>query len=727
MLSGAQSISGTAYSRAARRALLIRNPTERWWGGLRVFPGVYAHSMPLNQAPKSPKPVLCLLTAAAALSAQPITQLPYSPSLDLTSMDTSAVACENFYQYACGHWNKNNPIPPDQGSWNVYSKLEYDNERFLWGLLEEAAKPSPSRTAVEQKIGDFYYACMDEAAIEKAGITPIQARLDRIAAIRSMADLSRVVTAEHSLGAGGSLLFGFGSDQDFEDAQSVIAFASRGALGLPDRDYYTKTDAKSVEIRAKYIEHMTRMFGMLGDDPAAAQTHAGQVMAIETELAKSMLTRVEMRNPHNLLHKYTPAQFKALTPSLDWDQFFPAQSVPEMKTIDVTEPAFYQTLEKQLQAHGIEEWKSFLRWNLIRGSSSALSSPFANAHFDFYSKYLRGVPQMQPRWRRCVEWVDGDLGEALGQVFVAKTFTPDTKARTVAMTKEIEDAMQRDLETLPWMSDETKKRALVKLHAVVNKIGYPDKWRDYSSVEITRGDFFGNNQRADRFEYRRQIAKIGKPLDRGEWGMTPPTVDAYYNPQMNDINFPAGVLQPPLFDPKMDDAPNYGNTGATIGHELTHGFDDEGRQFDAEGNLKDWWTPQDAAEFQRRADCVADQYSQYTIVDDIKINGKLTLGEDTADLGGTLLAYFAWKHATSGMDLQPRDGFTPDQRFFIGMAQWACGYTRPELKREYALTNPHSPEEYRINGVVSDMPEFAKAFGCKTGQKMVRAKPCRVW
>jgi endothelin-converting enzyme/putative endopeptidase len=350
-----------------------------------------------------------------------------------------------------------------------------------------------------------------------------------------------------------------------------------------------------------------------------------------------------------------------------------------------------------------------------------------NANFEFYSKYLRGVPEQQPRWRRCVRWTDRDLGEVLGQVFVARTFTPETKARTVAMTKEIELAMENDLKQLPWMGDETRKRALEKLHSIVNKIGYPDKWRDYGALTISATDFGGNVLRSSQFEDRRQLAKIGKPLDRTEWGMTPPTVNAYYNPQMNDINFPAGVLQPPLFDSKLDESPNYGNTGSTIGHELTHGFDDEGRQFDAEGNLKDWWTAKDGAEFDRRAKCISDQYSGYIAVDDIHINGKLTLGEDVADLGGTMLAYYAWKHATEGTPQPTLDGLTPDQRYFVGMAQWACGEVRPEMKRERALTDPHSPLEYRVNGVVSNMPEFAHAYGCKAGQSMVRENACRVW
>jgi len=642
-------------------------------------------------------------------------------------MDTSVQPCEDFYRYSCGNWSKKNPIPADQASWDVYGKLAYDNERLLWGILDQAAKGGVGRGDSERKIGDYFQACMDEPAVERAGLQPIASALKRIAAIQSLADLAKAVTAGHADGTGSGTLFNISSDQDLENSQSVIAFANRGALGLPDRDYYTKTDAKSVEIRKKYVAHMASVFELLGDSAYNAASKARLVMAIETELASSMLTRVELRDPHKLLHKMDRKAFQALTPSFAWDGFFPALGLEGAQTMNVTEPAFYQALEKSLRAHKIADWRAFLRWNLIRDASPYLSSAFVNANFEFYSKYLRGVPEQQPRWRRCVRWTDRDLGEVLGQVFVAKTFTPETKARTVAMTKEIELAMENDLKQLPWMGDETRKRALEKLHSIVNKIGYPDKWRDYSALTISPTDFGGNVLRASQFEDRRQLAKIGKPLDRTEWGMTPPTVNAYYNPQMNDINFPAGVLQPPLFDSKLDESPNYGNTGSTIGHELTHGFDDEGRQFDAEGNLKDWWTAKDGAEFDRRAKCISDQYSGYIAVDDIHINGKLTLGEDVADLGGTMLAYYAWKHATEGTPQPTLDGLTPDQRYFVGMAQWACGEVRPEMKRERALTDPHSPLEYRVNGVVSNMPEFAHAYGCKAGQSMVRENACRVW
>ena len=670
-------------------------------------------------------PALVLLAPWLMLAQdQPLTSLPYTPSLETKFIDRAVDPCVDFYQFACGKWNALNPIPADQPRWDVYSKLGTENQRFLWGVLEDAAKPV-SRSANQQKIGDFFASCMDESAVERAGAAPLKTDLDAIAALKGVADLPPLLGRLHM--ADNAALFGFGSNQDFADSSQVIAFADAGGLGLPDRDYYVKTDSKSVEIRARYVEHVAAMFRLLGDSAATAGAEAQTVMDMETALAKASLTRVEKRDPYNLFHKLTRADVLALTPTFHWADYWSAIGLPAPAVVNVTEPAFFKEVEHELATRPIADWKTYLRWHVAHSKAAFLSTAFVQANFDFYSKYLRGVTEMQPRWKRCVRYVDQDLGEALGQVFVERTFTADTKARALAMLKQIEQAMETDLNQIAWMSAETKQQALVKLHGVVNKIGYPDKWRDYSAVNVVRGDFLGDVNRAARFESKRQLDKIGKPVDHTEWGMTPPTVNAYYDPQMDDINFPAGVLQPPLYDPKMDDAPNYGNTGATIGHELTHGFDDEGRQFDAKGNLKDWWTKQDADAFNTRTACVVNQYAQYTVVDDIKINSKLTLGEDVADLGGTLLAYMAWKEATKGQDLKPIDGFTPDQRFFIGMAQWACGDERPENKRMNAITNPHSPDKYRINGVVSDMPEFSKAFACKSGQAMAPVNACRVW
>jgi endothelin-converting enzyme/putative endopeptidase len=668
-----------------------------------------------------------ILAFASGLSAQdrPLAALPYTPSLEPSIMDRSVDPCTDFFRYACGNWNKLNPSPADEARWDVYSKLQTENQRYLWGILEEASKPAPGRTPEQQKIGDYFAACMDEAAVEKAGAAPLNNELAAIGALKSVSEVAALLGRQH-LG-NSTALFGFGSSQDFADSSRIIAFATAGGLGLPDRDYYVKDDAKSQEIRARYLGHVAAMFQLLGDAPGAAAAEAQTVMAIETALAKASLTRVELRDPYKVFHKFTRAKLADLTPSFRWPAYWTAVGLRAPAELNVTEPAFYAEVERQLKTRGLADWKVYLRWHLAHAKAPYLSSPFVQANFEFYSKFLRGVAEMQPRWKRCVRYVDRDLGEALGKVFADKTFTADAKARALEMTRQIEAAMETDIRQLSWMGDATKKQAFEKLHTIVNKIGYPDKWRDYSSVAIARDDFLGDVNRAAIFEFKRQLAKIGKPVDRTEWEMTPPTVNAYYNPQMNDINFPAGVLQPPLFDPKMDDAPNYGNTGATIGHELTHGFDDEGRQFDAKGNLRDWWTKKDADEFVKRAACVSDQYAQYTVIDEIKINSKLTLGEDVADLGGTILGYMAWQAASQGQDLKPIGGFTPEQRFFIGMAQWACGDDRPESKRVNAITDPHSPPEYRINGVVSNMPEFGKAFACKPGQPMVRVPACRVW
>jgi putative endopeptidase len=682
--------------------------------------------------------VLCMVATAFSQSApskptganapkRPLQELPYTPSLDIPSMDKTADPCVDFYAYTCGGWMKNNPIPPDQARWNVYSKMEDENQQFLWGILEAAAKPAANHSAVDQKIGDYFGACMDESAVEKAGAAPLKKDLAAIDALKSTAELALLLTRLHLSSSGSGLVFGFGSNQDFKDSNQVIGFADQGGLGLPDRDYYTKDDAKSKETRAKYVEHVQKMFELLGDKPEVAKANSETVMRIETALAKSSQTRVERRNPYNLDHKMKVEQLTAMTPSFAWKQYFDGQGLPNLQELNVASPDFFKQLEVQLKAESLPNWKAYLRWHLANANAEYLSSKFVQADFDFYRKYLRGVSEMQPRWKRCVNWVDRDLGEALGQAFVKKTFGPEVKQRTVDMTDQIEKAMESEIKAIDWMTDATKQKALQKLHGMVNKIGYPDRWRDYSGISVVRGDFFGNVTRSTVFESKRQLAKIGKPVDRGEWGMTPPTVNAYYNPQMNDINFPAGVLQPPLFDFKMDDAPNYGNTGQTIGHELTHGFDDEGRQFDAKGNLSDWWTKEDSERFEKRASCVSDQFSQYTIVDDIKINGKLTMGEDVADLGGTRLAYIAWKNAIAGKTLMPVDGFTPDQRFFIGVAQWACANQRPEDLRVSAITNPHSPEKYRVNGLVSNFPEFQAAFSCKADQPMVNKNMCRVW
>jgi endothelin-converting enzyme/putative endopeptidase len=674
--------------------------------------------------------LLAVVLAAHAADERPLDALPYTPSLDVTAMDRSADPCDDLYRYACGAWTQANPIPADQSRWSVYAKMANENQRYLWGVLAKLGDATAERSPAQAKLGDYFATCMDEAAVQAAGLKGLQPLLDRIGALRSKRDLPGLL-AELQLAAGNDrLFFGFSAGQDFADATRQIAFASAGGLGLPDRDYYLKRDARTLKIRQAYEAHVAQVFTLLGEPAAAASAAARSVLATETVLARASLSKVDKRDPYKTFHVVDARGLKALMPGFDWASYQAALgTAPWHARYNVTEPAFFKALGARLQAMSLADLRHYLRWQLASSLSPALDNGFVQANFDFYGQTLTGTPQLKARWKRCVQLVDLQLGEALGQEFVARNFTPEIKAATVQMTDEVEAAMARSIDALTWMSAETKARAHAKLKAIVNKVGYPERWRDYSAFAVQRGDLLGNVVRGNAFEARRRLAKIGQPLDRGEWGMTPQTVNAYYDAQMNDINFPAGVLQPPLYDPKMDAAPNYGNTGGTIGHELTHGFDDEGRQFDAQGNLKNWWTKKDGQEFEKRAACVADQYASYTVVDDIKINSKLTLGEDLADLGGLVLAWEAWKAHMVGKAADSRDGLTPEQRFFVGFAQWDCADARPEHLRVQAKVDPHSPAKWRINGVVVNMPEFEKAFNCKPGAQLVKpaGQHCKVW
>ncbi len=651
--------------------------------------------------------------------------MPYSPSLDITSLDRTVDPCNDFYKFSCGGWQKRNPIPADQSGWSVYAKLANDNQQFLWGILADDAKAA-NRTPVQQKVGDYFAACMNTAAIDAAGSKPIADALARLNALQSRAGIVKALVQLHHLTAG-SFFFGSGTGQDAVDSSLIIVELGAGGLGLPDRDYYLKTDDKSVKLREQYVAYIQKLMTLAGEDAATAKADSAAILRIETALAKASLTRVERRDPHKTYHIETLAELSAQVPAIDWADYFTVQGAPGVKKLNVSQPEFMKAVQTELATEDVAALKAYLRFHLLTSAAPYLAHPFEQASFDFYSTTLRGTPAMPPRWKICTRGVDRNLGEALGQEFVRRTFSADMKARTELMTAQIETAMQQEIQGLTWMSPATKAEALRKLHAIRNKIGYPATWRDYTALEVKPDDYFGDVTRAYRFEDAREWAKLGKPVDLNEWGMTPPTVNAYFNPQMNDINFPAGVLQPPLYDPKEDDAPNYGNTGATIGHELTHAFDDEGRQFDAKGNLRDWWTPEDAKGFEDRINCIRDQYASYVVVDDLHINSKLTNGEDVADLGGTLIAYIAWQKQTAGQKLVSADGFTPDQRFFVGMAQWACENERPEVERLHVATDPHSPGFARINGVVSNMPEFQKAFSCKAGQPMVHTPTCRVW
>jgi putative endopeptidase len=642
--------------------------------------------------------------------------------IDPAAMDQKAPACTDFYQFVCGGWMASHPLPSDQARYGRFDELQERNNAVLRDILEAAASSPTDPDAT--RIGDYYGSCMDESAIAAKGTTPLKDDADRIAALAGPADLPPLVADFHRKGVG--VLFRFGSSPDFKNASTVIADADQGGLGLPDRDYYVKDDANSKKLRTEYTAHVGRMLRLAGDAPAAADEGAQAVMRIETALARAALDRVSRRTPSNVYHKMPLDEVKALMPAFNWAVYLREVQAGSIDVVNVSEPDFMRAVNQVVTSTPLPDIKAYLRWHLLDASAEFLPTPFVDENFAF-RRTLTGAKELRPRWKRCVDYTDGDLGEVVGKAYIARTFGPEGKDRTVKMVEAIERAMGRDIETLGWMSDATRKQAELKLAAVANKVGYPEKWRDYSALKIVRGDALGNSQRANEFEFARQLNKIGKPVDKTEWQMTPPTVNAYYNPLENNINFPAGILQPPFFNKAADDAVNFGAAGAVVGHELTHGFDDQGRQFDAEGNLRDWWTPADAKAFEERAACIANEYSGYTAVADVKLNGKLTLGENAADNGGLRLGWMALTDSLAAKPLGPADGFSPEQRFFIGWGQLWCENKTYESARMGATTDPHSPGRYRVNGVVSNFPEFQKAFGCAPGSPMVNAPACRVW
>jgi len=664
-----------------------------------------------------------LLASTSTLAQSEGAKVPVS--FDLNAIDKSIDPCEDFYHYACGKWLSNNPIPPDQSRWGRFNELHEHNQVILRGILEKQSVDNASRSAVDQKIGDYYYSCMDEAAIESKGLAPLKPYLQSIDNMKSKADVPVVLAGLHKGGV--NAFFNFGSDPDFKNSKMNIAATYQGGLSLPDKDYYFKDDAKSVELRQKLEQHIAKTFELYGETPAKAAADAKTVMKLETDLAKGSLNRTEQRDPEKIYHKMSVADLQKLSPNFTWEPYIKAIQPPEFDSLNVGMPDFVTAMNKLLATDGLEAVKTYLRWQTLRSATPVLPKAFVDEDFSFYGQTLRGAKELKPRWKRCVEYADNDLGEAVGQAYVAVAFPPEAKARTLTMVHELEAALKQDISELSWMTPETKKQALEKLARIDNKIGYPDKWRDYSSLNIVRGDALGNSVRANQFEFNRQLKKIGEPVDRKEWGMSPPTVNAYYNPLENNINFPAGILQPPFYDAKADDAVNLGGIGMVIGHELTHGFDDEGSQFDAEGNLKNWWTPKDKEEFDKLEDCFVKEYDDFVVVDDVHIKGKLTLGENTADNGGLRIAHMALLDVLGTTPTKEIEGFTPEQRFFISYGQIWCQNETPQQARLQALSNEHADDKYRVNGVVSNMPEFAKAFRCKPGSAMIRKPACRVW
>ncbi len=652
-----------------------------------------------------------------------------TPGINPADMDPSAKPCENFYAYADGGWLAKNPIPADFPEWGAFSELQQRNVESLRKILEQLAREASTAApgSDERKLGDFYGACMDEKAIEAQGLSPLQPELDRIGRIASPADLQTEI-ARLQLG-GANAVFAFGSEQDRKNSADVIAAAFQGGLGLPDRDYYLKADDESKEIRAKYVAHMTRMFALAGDSKAKAAAAAKTVLALETRMAGASMDRVERRDSDKTYNRMDAAALSRLTPNFSWPAYFRDLGMTAAPAaVNVGQPKFFEAMSMLLGETPLEDWKTYLRWKLLVAAAPSLSSKFVDENFDFFGRTLEGTPENLPRWKRCVAAADNAIGMALGKIWVAEYFPPESKRRADEMIRNMIAALGDDLKTLPWMGEETRKAALHKLSTFDPKIGYPSRWRDYSALAIGRAAHVTNVMDAAEFEAHRDLAKIGKPVDRTDWDITPPTVNAYYNPLRNEIVFPAGILQPPFFDGRADDAVNYGGIGAVIGHEMTHGFDDEGRKFDADGNLTNWWTPKDLESYQARAECVEKQFSGYVVEKGLNVNGKLVLGESIADLGGLKIAYNAFRKSLEGKpEPEKIAGFTADQRFFLSFGRvWATN-DRPEFARLVTKTNEHPLDRFRAIGAPSNMAEFARAFSCKAGDPMVRSEACAIW
>lgn len=668
------------------------------------------------------------LLPAVAEDASGPKSAPQKPVIfDQSAIDTSVDPCVDFYQYACGNWRKNHPIPPDQTRWGRFNELAEYNNYLLYSDLKAAA--DAPKTPLQKKYGDYFAACMNTELANRLGAKPIEPILKTIdgwSDPKQFATLMGAIENKYALG----YFFTFSSDQDQKDSSKQIGEVDQSGLGLPDRDYYLNQDDRSKKLRAEYVEHVTKMFTLAGDRPEDAAKEAQSVLAIETALAEGSMSRVDRRTPANVYHVMTIAELQALTPGFDWKVYFAAKKQSALKTVNVASPGFFKALNQELSSADMNALKSYLRWHTIHRYAPNLSDAFVQENFHFYAATLAGQKELAPRWKRCTQSTDRALGEAVGQDWVAKNFPPAAKENMEKLVQALEAALEEDIKHLDWMSDSTKVEAQKKLAAFRDKIGYPEKWRDYSSVKIDRNNPVENVQQISAFNDRRSLAKIGKPVDEKEWDMTPPTVNAYYNPAMNDINFPAGILQPPFYDFKIDPAVNFGGIGVVIGHEMTHGFDDQGSQYDPQGNVRSWWTPEDKKKFDQRTDCEVKEYSSFEVAPGQNLNGKLTLGENTADNGGLRIAYQALMSTLAedhGSLTAKVDGYTPAQRFFLGFGQVWCENVTEQAARLRAKTDPHSSGRWRTNGTVQNFDEFGRAFGCKVGQPMMPANACRVW